>query len=182
MRLLTTKAYTFEELTPAAKETAREAYNETSEFHMGSEYMASIKALAAHFGGEMSDWEISWNACAYSSARFNMPEYDDGETRAAWVKGIRAKLKELGTFNRRTLRGNGDCALTGTCTDEDAIDGFRREFYRGKWETLSDLMQAAFATRLKAGQEESEYQDGAEAFAENCEANGYEFTEAGEMV
>ena len=71
-----------------------------------------------------------------------MPLHDAGE--------IRVMLKKLGTYNRRTLKGNGNCVLTGVCYDEDCIDGFRFAFIR-KWveRDINALLQAAFDSFLK---------------------------------
>ncbi len=177
MRVITTetKAYKFDELSDEAKDKAIEQFMINDDFPQGQEALDSIKALAAHFGGKMYDWNIDWANSSYSDAKFDMPEDMD-------PKDIYAKLKALGTFNRRTLRGHGDCALTGVCYDETAIDGFRWAWYREKERDLNVLMQAAFRSWLKAIHEEFDYQHTHEAFRETCEANDYEFTEDGEMV
>ena len=174
MRTIETKIYRFDELSDEAKQRAKDDYAADCGYCWADDEMASIKALAEHFGGKMSNWEIDWFNCSHSSARFDMPELSKRE--------IAELLKELGTYSRRTMRGNGECKLTGYCGDENAIDGFRIAFKRGKVVDLVELMQAAFDTWLKGAQSDCECQYSDEAFGEHCEANGYEFDEDGKFA
>lgn len=174
METRTYQAYTWAELSPSAKDRARQAAQEDMGYPWAEDALASLKALAQHFGGEMADYSIDWFNSSYSSADFSMPE--------EWTeKDIRAALKTLGGYNRKTLKGNGECVLTGVCCDEDAIDGFRRAFLKDGERDLTRLMQAAFRSWLKAAQEDCAgiYSD--EGMADTSEANGYRYTEAGEI-
>lgn len=164
----------FSELNAKSKEHAKYKYASEEGYQWSTEAMASITALANHFDGSIKDWSVDFFESSYSSMSFNMP--DDMSK-----KEIRERLKGLGTYNRTTLTGNGDCKLTGMALDEDAIDGFRIAFIRGKETDLEKLMQAAFKTWLKACQDDCAYQYTDEAFGEHCDANEYEFTEDGEM-
>lgn len=166
--------YRFAELSESAKQRAKDQYAECEGYVWASEAVDSIKALAAHFGGRMSRWEVDFFNCSHSSARFDMPELSKRE--------IAALLKELGTYNRRTLKGHGDCKLTGYCGDEDAIDGLRIAFKRGKIVDMNELMQAAFDSWMKAAQADCEWQYSDEAFGETCEANEWEFDVRGNLA
>lgn len=173
MKTRTIKVYDYSELSDSAKENARQQQAAAIGYSWASEAMESIQGLARHFGGQMDDWEIDWFNCSQSFAHFDMPEMDREE--------IAALLGELGTYNPETLKGNGDCKLTGYCLDEDAIDGFRAAFMAGESD-LRKLMDAAFDTWLKAAQADCEGEYSDEQFAENCEANGYGFYENGELA
>jgi hypothetical protein len=180
MRTITKTVYKLEELTPQAQEAARQKFAETNDFDTGAEYMASLKALAAHFGGKLANWQISWDEGGYSSAEFRFPS-DDGDEPMSGREILR-RLRALGSFNRRTLKGKGDCKLTGWCYDEEAIDGFRWAFYREGKRDLHELMEAAFRGWLKSAQDECEYQNSMEAFKEAADANDWEYYENGEML
>ena len=119
------------------------------------------------------DYEIDyWNASP-SGIEFDAPEMERSE--------IEARIKMLGNFDPVTFRGLGECKLTGYCADEDALDGLRKAFYSGESD-LNELLQEGFESWIKAAQADCEYQASDEAFAELCEANGYEFEEDGTML
>lgn len=172
---VTYNAYSFGELSPAAKARAVQDYLGSPEpYQWGDEAMDAIKALAARFGGRIADWSIDW--LGYSSPswmRFDMP--DDMEPHE-----VLEKLHGLGSFDQETLRGDGDCKLTGYCFDEDAIDGFRRAFVQGT-RNLADLMQAAFESWIEACHQDAEYQFSEEGYGEHAEANNLEFSEEGRL-
>jgi hypothetical protein len=173
MRTKTINVYKFSELSEQAKERAKQNYASHVGYSWSQEAMDSLVALANHFDGKLSNWQIDWFNSSYSSAKFEMPELSEKE--------IRAKLKELGSYNKRTGKGHGDCVLTGYCADENAIDGFRLAFRKGERD-MNELMQAAFDSWLKAAQADCEdfYSD--EQFADHCEANNYEFYENGKIA
>lgn len=171
MRTIETKVFEFGELSDAAKEKARDWYREGLEYGWADDAMASIKALADHFNGKMKDWAIDWFDNSPSSARFAMPEMEPDE--------IESKLAQLGTFDPVTLRGHGECKLTGYCADENAIDGFRKAWNAGERD-LEKLMDAAFDSWLKDAQADCAYQMSNEAVDESIQCNGYTFTEEGE--
>lgn len=174
MRDITLKIYKFSELSDKAKERAKADFQTMNSYSMSGEALDSLQKLAEHFGGKMTDWQIDWFAGSYSSAEFDMPEMDKSE--------IQERLNRLGEYNPETLKGNGECLLTGCCTDEDAIDGFRMAFMRDGVTDLERLMQAAFVTWLKAQQSacEEEYTDA--HFSETADANDYEYYDTGEQV
>lgn len=174
METRTYKVYEWDELSAKAKDRARQQAQEHNGYPWSREALKSLESLAAHFGGKLSDYSVDWFNSSYSTARFTMP---DGWTEA----DIRAALGKLGKYNRKTLKGLGECQLTGYASDEDAIDGLRRAFLKDKERDLTRLMEAAFRSWLKAAQENCAgiYSD--EGMKDSAEANGYRYTEAGDL-
>lgn len=181
MRQKTINIYEYSELSDSAKETARQNYAASVGYLHGDEAMESITKLAEHFSGKITNYEIDWSGgCCHSTMEFDMPHEDDMD-----ASEIEARLNKLGTFNPETLKGHGECLLTGVCYDEDAIDGFRKAWHEGERD-IYKLMEAAFRSLL--AQCHSEYdcfygnEDGDSEFAEHCEANNMEFYEDGSIV
>lgn len=165
--------YQFSELSDHAKQLAKDKFACDEGYCWSAEMLDSIKALAAHFSGRVKDYQLDWFDSMPSSMDFDMPDMEPAE--------IESRLSKLGTFNPETLRGNGDCKLTGYCGDEDAIDAFRKAWNKGEHD-LTALMDAAYETWIKAAQADcaSQYTD--EQFGEFCDSNNYEFYEDGEMA
>lgn len=176
----TRTAYQFDELTEKAKDAAIERHFNAVGWSWSEEAMASLKALADHFGGRLADWQVDFFGCSHSSAKFVMPE-DFEDDAAAWHGGIEDKLTSLGTYDPQTLKGHGGCKLTGFCFDESAIDGFRKAFHDGETD-LESLMQSAFCSWLADCLADCADQQSYDQFSETCEANGYEFDENGELI
>lgn len=175
MRQITVNIYRYKELSDKAKEQARLYYGSLEGYIHANEAFASIEALAKHFGGEMCDFNVDFFDCSYSWMHFAMPhEYEPGE--------LLRLVKKLGKYNPETLRGVGECVLTGWRWDEDAIDGLRKAFMEGERD-IQKLMQAAFKTWVKSCQDDCDhfYSDIDGDFADHCEANGFEFTEDGKF-
>lgn len=102
-------------------------------------------------------------------------------------------------FNDRVY--DGTCPLTGYYLDCNALDPIAYFCFGVKWSekekrrvqstcrtlradnanTVESLLDEAVDSLFAAVQRDCEYQDSMAAFAENCAANGYEFTEDGEM-
>lgn len=183
MKTKSYNVYSFAELSADAKQRAKDQHAANFGFAWSNDYLASLRALAEHFGGKLTDWQIDWFAGSYSSASFDMPDSDLaslGDDFAETEASIAAKLAELGAFDPATLKGSGECKLTGFCGDESAIDGFRIAWNGGE-RSLDKLMQAAFREWLKDAQADcaGQYED--ETFAEHCDANNYEFTAEGRI-
>jgi len=178
MRTISVSVLRYHELSKAAQERARREYESLFGYAHADEALETIRELAKHFGGTVTDFEIDWSgACSHSSMKFDMPDSDDMDESE-----IERRLSLLGAFNPETLKGHGDCVLTGVCYDEDAIDGFRAAWMSGKRD-LPALMQAAFYSLLAQCHSEHRafYDDEEGEFREHCEANGYEFYESGKF-
>lgn len=150
----TINVYKFSELSDKAKQRAKDLASANIGYAWADEAMSSLNTLAYHFGGVVSDYSIDWFGGSHSYAKFRMPELDKAE--------IAARLAELGSYNPETLKGDGECKLTGFCADDDAIDGFRIAFAEGEADC------------------EDQYSD--EQFGETCDANEYEFYENGNRL
>lgn len=163
--------FKFSELSDKAKQRAKDDYAANNGYHLADEAAKSLEKLAEHFGGEVRNYGIDWFGGTPSSAEFDMP--DDMEPDE-----VKRRLDELGSYNPETLKGNGDCKLTGWATDEDAIDGFREAWHEGERD-LEALMQAAFEALVENGQAdcEAEYTD--ENFGQFADENDFEYYENG---
>lgn len=175
MKTITVNVYSFNELSQKAKERAKYDYMSVFGYSRADEAIESLSALAKHFDGRLKDYEIDFFKTSHSYARFDMPDYMSKQE-------FETRLRKLGSYNKRTGRGNGDCVLTGVSTDEDAIDGLRLAYRNGEARSLERLMQAAFKSWLKACQDDCEDQYSDETFSEHCEANEYLFLEDGEIA
>lgn len=186
MKTASVTIYSFSELSPTAKARAIADHSAAFGFCWADEYLASLRALAEHFGGKLKDYSVNWDDSSYSSADFDMPtdglaylsDAEDAETEAA---SIAAKLAALGSYDPSTLKGHGNCKLTGFCGDESAIDGFRVAFHRDGERDLGRLMQAAFRNWLKDAQADCADQGSDEQFSETADANGWQFRENGSL-
>lgn len=165
--------YSFSELSPAGKETAKSNHKATCGYAWENEKLESIKALAEYFGARMIDWSVHFDNISQSFAKFYYNE--------AAQDYILERLNRLGDFNPETLKGKGDNVLTGYCGDENAIDGFRIAWYKNGERDLGKLLQIGFKSWLEAAQEDYQDQYSDEQFGEFCEANEYFFLENGEM-
>jgi len=176
MREIKTKVYRYNELSDNAKEIARQSYAAIYGYLHEEEAIASIKALAKHFQGEVVEFDIYFSGGSHSSMQFDMLNLSS--------KDIQRLLDELGDYNKDTLKGLGECKLTGMGYDEDAIDGFRMAYHAGK-RRMNNLMEAAFRNLLEQCQSEYECfygnnpEEGDSEFAEHCESHNVEFYEDG---
>ncbi len=174
MRTIKTAVYKFSELSDKAKEKALQDNFNTDEYFWGKDAIKSLRKFVGYFNGELSDWNIDFLEPYRNSWRLDLP--DDMEE-----DDIKDLLFSLGSFNPDTLKGKGDCKLTGYCADEDLIDGFRIAWFNGERD-LRELIEAGISTWEIAVKKDCEYQFSEECFAETAEANDYEFTEDGKLI
>lgn len=167
MRTIHTDVYTFDELNDQAKQKAMEWYRLMTSYSWSQEAIDSLNKMTERFGGKIKDYSIDFYDNSYSSIDFDMPEMEEAE--------IKEILDTLGNFNPDTLKGLGDCVLTGVCFDEAVIDGFRQAWYKGE-RNLDKLMQAGFKTWLEDCQSDALSQLEDEQVAESIRANEYDFT------
>lgn len=174
MKQVTINLYSFEELSKEAKEKARENFNNRTEYFWSNDCIKSLEKLAEHFNCKLIDYNIDWSNSNYSNAKFDCENIEFTE------KELKQLVLSLGSYNKKTLKGNGDCVLTGVCFDEDGADGVRKAYFSGE-RNLNELLQSGFSSLLKAGQNDFEYQQSEESFIETCEANEYTFEADGTM-
>lgn len=170
-KTITYTVFKFSELSDKAKDRALSDYLSAFGYDNEKDAMDSLKAGIEAFGCSLKDWEISWDQTSHSSIKLNCPEMERVE--------IAKILDSLGSYNLDTLKGNGDCKLTGYCMDESFLDGVRIAFHHGERD-LEKLMQEGFSSWLKDCQSDFQYQ--CENFNETCEANEWVFLENGKLI
>lgn len=202
-KTIETTVYQFDELTDKAKQRAVNDHYDNVGYPWSAEALKSLSALAEHFGGKMTDYSIDWTGCcSHSWAKFDMPDAEDignnnlpdhihraigtsdateEDVKAAYDKWLSDKLAALGTYDPQTLKGHGDCKLTGFCMDESAIDGFRAAFVAGETD-LEKLMQAAFETWHSDGVDDFNGMQEFDEFSETADANEYWFHSNGKLA
>ena len=177
MRTIKTNIFNFSELSEEAQAKALQNNSYTAEYFWGDDAIKSLKKFAEHFNCDLSNYSIDFLNPSQSSVSFSVPEY----MRDITEDELQQYVFSMGQFNQETKKGLGDCIFTGVCFDEDAADGARIEFFKGERE-LKEILLAGFYTWNKATEADYEYQLSKEGFSEHCEANGYEFTENGELI
>lgn len=169
---LTIQALRFSELSDRAKKHASqsliEPYNHTSEA------IASLEAFADAF-----DASISYADIDFSGAH---PAVIDFDCNAMDVSELSKRLANLGGYNSTTLRGLGDCKLTGASTDEDVLDGFRIAFMRDKETDLKSLLLAGARELVMSCARDYQHQTSEDYLSERCDANGFLFLENGTRI
>ena len=85
----------------------------------------------------------------------------------------------LGDFNPSTLKGVGECKLTGVYSDEWLIDGAREAYFSAPNINCNNFLErihiAALSSWKKEADEAATFQYTDEAVNEACGCNGYEF-------
>lgn len=179
----------FNELEGRAKEKAREWVTRDCMEHALQEAVDSLKAFADHMGCRLYDWSIRADCAAHSSIRVNGPdeevpetvEDEDGEqVENEEYADLVERIKSLGSYNPDTLKGHGDCKLTGVCWDEYLGDWAREAFFKYGETRATEIVRAGAEELFRIIEEECEYRHSDEAIMEDCEANGWEFTANGE--
>ena len=174
MKTIRTKVYQFSELSAKAKEYATQQNAYEQEFFDAGEYLESLKKFAEHFNCELKDYEIDWLNSAYCNVYFSVPDYVNDWTE----EELKTQVLSMGSYNKETLRGDGECVFTGVCFDEDAADGLRKAYFEGERD-MKELLRAGFRTWIKSAINQYEYQLSEEGYADHCEANEYDFTKDG---
>lgn len=173
MRTIKVKVYKFDELSDDAKQRAMDKYCYTDTYAWGDDAMNSLKKFLEHFDCDLKDWQIDFMEPHRNDIRIVYPELEEDE--------IHERIEALGKYNPETLKGTGECKLTGYCEDESLADGIRIAWHRGERD-LQELIECGIAEWEKSVKSDCEYQFSQEAYAEFCDINGYEFTEDGSMV
>ncbi len=176
MRTIQVKIYRYDELSDSAKDRAKDDYRSQHGYIGEEEALETLRKLAEHFDAKLDRYEIDFTGAycpSYAQFDFHTPEMSRRE--------IARRLKRLGSYNPETLKGLGDCVLTGDGHDEDAIDGFRIGFLKAKCSSLPALMDAALRSLLVSciDQYQAFYE---EDFGEHCDANDMEFYSDGKLL
>lgn len=172
MKTKTIKLYEFNELSEKAKQTALDTWSEGREYFGSSDAINSLQKFAEHFNCELKNYSIDFLNSSPSSVSFDCP--DDQPTKTE----LKKLITSMGSYNRETFKGHGDCKFTGYCLDEDAADGARLAFFAGE-RNLKEILMAGYKSWYKAANADAEHQFSIEGFAEHCEGNDYIFDETG---
>lgn len=174
MKTKIVKLYSIDELSPTAKLKALDAYNRNNEFSWANDALKSLTQFAEHFGCKLIDYNIDWDSESQSWAKF------DTDSVVFTKAELKEKILSMGSFDRKTMKGSGDCVFTGVTFDEDAADGTRIAFFN-KQTDIDELLQAGFRSWINSCVSAYEDQKSLASFTEACEANEYTFLEDGTM-
>jgi len=175
MRTIEQKIYTFQELSQEAKQYAHEKWNANNEYFWGNDAIKSLEKFLEHFNCSLSNYSIDWLGICGNTYKITIPEYMEEIPE----EDLKNYILTMGEFDKETLKGLGDCKFTGYCTDEDAADGARKVYFNGERD-LKTILEAGFNSWYKAVSEDAKYQFSMKGFAEDCDANNYEFYEDGD--
>lgn len=193
--------YTFEELNENAKQKVKERIFRNGYFWQ-DEAWESLKALKKLFPGiKITQAEFSPHAFAY----YQTGQIDDeilnlsGARLYAWVQNnlheYLYQRKPQGKYTKNEITGKWaykrrsriiytetDCPFTGYCMDADILEPIR-QFLKNpeKNTTLEDIISNCVNAWEKSAAADCEWQESDEYLKEHCEANGYEFTEEGDV-
>lgn len=175
MRTITPKpynVYTFDELSPEAKERAIEYFQTSVDdlYGWGQENVDSLKAFADRAGFKVLDWSIG--LCSYSYVKIDAE--DEPLVESEWLDRSADEWREF-------VKECEDCKLTGYWCD-GVLARPLTEALEDSDARFDETMQECVDAWTKAYVEDLEYTYSAEAIAEMIESNGYEFTEAGRMI
>lgn len=174
----TINVYTFSELSAKAKEKALENWNcsKNNTYFCGDDAIKSLEKFVAYFGGELLRYSIDFLEPAHNEYNINYLEHED--ITKTELKNL---IKGMGSYDKKTLRGNGDCILTGVDSDENLFDGARKAYFSGERD-IEKIINEGIKFWEKACQEDYEYQYTEEFFSEHSEINDMNFFEDGKLA
>lgn len=182
MRTIKINLYSFNELSEEAKQKAVKNNAATHEYFWAYDAIKSLRAFINHFEAKLKNYSIDFYSASYSYIELNsVYNASDFESEEEYLNFIDEKLFELGSYNKETYKGNGECKLTGVCFDECLIDGFRISYLKEGERDLKQLLNNGFNEWLAACKKDYEYQISSEGFSDYCESNELEFLETGEI-
>jgi len=188
----TLTVYTFDELSPEARERALKALPDPECDNTLEECLDSLKALCKLAGVNLKDWSIG--PYSYSSIEIEIGNSVSGDEaegftglRAmAWIENhifgpLRQPWNPRAKGRKYTRPGAvPSCPLTGVCFDEDLLDVFRK--YELRW-TLKERFGSLADVIRRICESELEYASG-EGLIERAECffDGALFTVDGRRV
>ena len=188
MKTIKINLFSFDELSNEAQQNAYENWlNTEREFFWGEEAIGSIKHSLDHFGFDLYDYSIDYSCANQSSVSirrlFDFPDEINNMTGIRLYKYIYNNyLFQPAKYNKS---GNsilsGNCPFSGYYMDEVFLDEIRKFMDKPYNITFYDLMNNCIYNCLKEIEEDYEYQNSFNYFAEECEANEIEFTQDGKI-
>lgn len=193
--------YTFKELKENAKQKVKERIFRDGYFWQ-DEAWESLKALEKVFPG-LNIVQAEFNS--YASVHYRIFDIDEsvlnlsGARLYAWIQNnlheYLYQRKPQGKYTKNEIIGKWaykrrsriiytetDCPFTGYCMDADILEPIR-QFLKNpdKNTTLENIISDCVNAWEKSAAADCEWQESDEYMAEHCEANGYEFTEEGDI-
>ena len=98
--------------------------------------------------------------------------------RLPYTGARRWELSKYGSYYRAGMVK--PCPLTGYCADEDFLDSLKKSVKSG--DDLKSAFEHLAAVAARLIESESENQAGEEYFLDHAEANGFKFSEDGELI
>lgn len=177
MRTVTTNIYQFDELSEQAQRNAIENYkNQHLEFFWSEEYLETIREGLELFGAKLRDYFIDWGNYSASYTKFSI-DYDNenlnGKELIQYLKGLgKGEVIDDTYYN-----------ITGFCADFDFIQPISAYLENPNNETtLEELLEECVNSVIHAGCNDYEGTQEDESVKDNLIANGYEFTEHGDII
>ena len=141
-----------------------------------------LKAFEEHMNVKFLQWEIDpTDSVPVNTVQVNVPWYFEDEEDEENIASLRNAIESLGSYDSVTLKGYGDCVLTGVCYDEDMADGARYAFYHDGERDRKTVAMNAFHFLEAAIHNEYRECVTEEYASEFAEMNGYQFTQDGEL-
>lgn len=173
MKTIEINLYSFAELSDEAKEKALENYANSTEYFWANDSIKSLEKGIEHFNCYLQNYRIDFLEPYRNSVTIDYPEIDFTK------KELKSLVLSMGSYDKKTLRGHGECKFTGVCFDEDFADGVRKAFFSGEID-LKELILSGVSSWEDAVKKDYEFEFTAEFYTDHCDINNIEFTEDGE--
>lgn len=200
MRTMTVDVFKYSELSDKAKEKAWSKSLGNFENPWSSENQDSLEAFEKIFPVKIKDWSYGGRG---EGVTFQMTCDDAIEN----LSGVRLATYIWNNYRRDIYKGkyystggewiNGkyhyksrhsniqleiSFPFTGYCADHYLLDPLESFLKKPDTRNFRELLQDCFDNWVKLCSEDAEYQAGPEAFAENAEANEWEFDKDGNQI
>ena len=163
MQAIKIELFDLNELSEQAQERAHQDYLSIGfEYHWIDESLDSVRAFAALFNANLTDWSLSTYSYSWLKTDIDQDK----------IRGIKPS-EILGAFSESNW-------LTGYCLDCSLLQGFKKHLEQKPGDVLG-AFNNAIDTALTDIIADMEYQESFEAFAESSEANEWQFRENGEF-
>jgi hypothetical protein len=174
MKTIEIQLFKFDELSDEAKQTALENNANEAEYFWGYDAIKSLQKVAEHFKCSLKHYSIDWINSYRNEISFdcNYVEFSNED--------LKTQILSMGDYDKKTLKGLGECKFTGYQADESVCDGIRIAYFNGERD-LKELLMSGYESWYDDCKTDYEYQLSEEGYSEHCEANDYDFTEDGEM-
>lgn len=178
MKTISTKLYSYKELSPEAQERviereAQRAASDPDDFTL-SEAMDSLKKIAEALGLRLRNWSVG----PYNRSNFVQVDCDD-EGNKALARFLRVLLSH--GYDRpktfKSMKFPGVCGFTGVCFDEDVCEAMWEALLDGN--TLGKAFDKAGDRIAEIAEKDLEYRQTKECILEFLDDKAEIYTEDG---